>query len=792
MDMRWDLYIPVALASFYIAGFVIAGLRGHKQRVMKMRSSGKSGAIDSCWKEFYIIILIYSVAIITCMDYFLDISVMIHWLEDPHTRNIGMMSLTVLFAQRILSALVFTHHYGFRSGMSQFFDFEIFNLVSISVKFNRPVFGLKKYKILEGLMESFPQLMMQTYYLSKRADDDEVDVKVFHTSIAISLLSLAMCYLVSDVYGIDTSVKRQTCLNMKNFFRTLFFYGCLGIWRVGEVATRISVCVAFASVVSARKGTVGITSVLLGINFIFIWSYDETIKATIFYHKKRLAKNIMLPKLGLEMTETASYSQNTVYSLKTLMTEQTTDLCENKTESVELIEGTISEHNVKWKEMDKEIKELQEELSRGKEQRCKRWKEEFAGKLFTITNYVGVGVFASLALPCLVPSSYVKLYYLFKIIFECVIIGWCVYQTGSVESTQDLLNLFHILRTQVFGDIWHYWSIGTVFFICGGLLSYFLVIDAKKWKEILEPNDKSLFERMTAKQYDYVDRVIGNRVCTVRDIVQRTVKRKNPNCLDKVDCSLLLCNLLRHGIVELGPKWEERLKDENNIVSALLSDFDHGPSTYKGRRSRLAVLVFCKLLNENDPAVNVSFEDIRNAGVSLTFLRFHLKTPADYFDRKGKFNCTAVELYHEKFDLLFCLKRNFTHEELIDAGFKKDHVIQREFKDVKKCKLKDLRRFGPQLFEMQFYVTQLREAFEDSVVLEWFDSYKSSLQPLERPSDRTRPSHKYGRKSSEPFFERVLGSARTRGSSNPCLSNEKLRRDFTISHMELTEGITVE
>jgi len=235
---------------------------------------------------------------------------------------------------------------------------------------------------------------------------------------------------------------------------------------------------------------------------------------------------------------------------------------------------------------------------------------------------------------------------------------------------------------------------------------------------------------MNAGKYDTVDRAIGNKVCTLKGIIQRTIQEEGDRYLSSKDCSLLLCEMLEHGVVELGPKYghakmgkTKSWNSEDNVVSALLSNFDESPSTSK--ESKFAKLVFSDLLKE-DSAVRFTYEDIRNAGASLTFLRFHLKAPEDYFDKNGVFNCTADELYSAKFDLLFCKHRNFSPEELIASGFKETHVSS-VFSDSKHVKLEDLKSFGPELFEMQFYVKQLREckAFSDIEVLKWFEDYKS-------------------------------------------------------------------
>jgi len=781
--MEISYYTPFVLGSFYITAFVAAGILGRRRRV-RMVNIGKkreeAKRFHFC-KEWIIIIQIYSVAIITCIDLIVDVTVMLKWINVGTTRNIGAISLTILLSQRVISALVFAQEYGYLIGIWQLFDLEIFNLICVSVQFQRPVYGLKKYKILEGLIESFPQLMIQTYFLLKRSD--EIDNPwLFHASMLTSLVSLAMCYLISDVYGIKEPTEEdwKSKTNCTIVIRAMFQYGCLGLWRVGEVATRVSVCVAFAAVVSAKEGSFGIALVLVSINLVLIWVWLDTMKATIFYQKIETEENVRKSTSSLVMNVTTSGSFDCQTTSERRFSDGSTEMSMDRSISTSA-----------FLKMDAELMELQDVNALRRISTFKKFKDLCAARLskilkvvFMITNYAGAGMFASLALPSLCPSLYVKLYFIFKWTFECVLISWCIVETRSITNTGDLLDLFHILRSQIFTDIWYYWMIGAISFFTGGLLSYGFVLDVHKWKKVLEPDDTVLLEMMIVGQYAYVDRAIGNKVCTLRDIIQRTTKKRGNNRLPLKKCSQLLCEMIRHGVVGLGPTYGTHKMGkpnswdyENNMVSALLHDFDESPSS--SRVSKLAKLVFTDLVEE-DSVVRVTWEDLRNAGASLTFLRFHVKVSETYFDKNGAFHCTAAELHDAKFDLLFCINRGFSHEELIDAGFKEKHV-NLVFNKFKNCKLMDLKQFGPELFEMQFYVKQLRDckSFSDKEVLDWFEEYRCINS--QNPETPPRISNKYGARLSAPYlFKKPFSEKRSMTSYN-ANRNETLKREaFTI------------
>ena len=160
MNVQWNMYIPAAIAFFYITGFIIAARSGYKQRRSIIGGATTISTSCDCWSELYILVQIYGPAVITVFDYVTDVYWMISWLASPITLRLGLVSLAILLAQRIISALTFAQDKGYSRGIAQFFDIEVFRLITVSVKHKRPMYGLKKYKILEGLCESFPQLLV--------------------------------------------------------------------------------------------------------------------------------------------------------------------------------------------------------------------------------------------------------------------------------------------------------------------------------------------------------------------------------------------------------------------------------------------------------------------------------------------------------------------------------------------------------------------------------------------------------------------------------------------------------
>jgi len=166
------------------------------------------------------------------------------------------------------------------------------------------------------------------------------------------------------------------------------------------------------------------------------------------------------------------------------------------------------------------------------------------------------------------------------------------------------------------------------------------------------------------------------------------MNRRKINCRDKhainefhrkEPFSKLLYYMIKENLVKIGPSGRSLTPRDvrkarfykSYAVAALLCKWN-------GKRkisnaSEFATLVLSKLVTlrkfHNGWKRLVPCWDIRNAGASLVFLRYHLKLSEEMFLKNGELRCTARQLYEENFDMLFCLRAGFDIHELSQAGF---------------------------------------------------------------------------------------------------------------------------
>merc|ERR1719193_946752 len=116
----------------------------------------------------------------------------------------------------------------------------------------------------------------------------------------------------------------------------------------------------------------------------------------------------------------------------------------------------------------------------------------------------------------------------------------------------------------------------------------------------------------------------------------------------------------------------------------------------------------------------IPYWDIRNAGASLVFLRYHLNLPEMAFRKNGVLRCTAKQLYDENFDLLFCFRAGFHINELSLAGFEdwllKDKYVQLKdengnwLEEVNHLRLLKNAGFQHQFYYMNFTLLSLKDS----------------------------------------------------------------------------------
>jgi len=682
------------MITYYAIGFVVSFCWGLWARRQKNR--------DDCnAKYLFNILRIYLIPVITCADFFSDVTIALLWLSDDHTRNMGSVSVFILLLQRVISAFILENGNGWWTGVRQFFDLEVFNFIFLSVKYDRQVYDLQKYKILEGLLESFPQLLIQMYNLHNEEDIGESIWLIEHLSIITSLISLTLCFLFIDVASVVPNKFAYPKL------------GCICIWRFGDMAMRICVMVTFASLVSAKLGSTFMFMALLVFNMILMTYFTDAKKSTIFY-KNRLESNFSNPKTS--QTSTSSLLERQTFEEPNFL-DKVSHISNKQVEKMDTQLGRLH----KGEEVPKLESNLVFMVKNGT-----HW----------IISEVGGAYFAILALPSLVPCEFVVFFYLFKLLFEGSLIAACVYQTKGFESINNAIDLIYFLKDEIFSAIWFYWVAGVFCFVFGGTLSFFS-INTKQWIDAMEGSGEVTLKLMKAKHYSLVERVVDNGVCTIEKIIQLALKEldDDPKPSGSIDfvkkpyCELLFL-MLKQRILLLGPKHKKLRKEaarnakyRNYVVPALLGRCNESRQTTK--EINLAKLIFHKIVQDDKHLSERSWlNKMRNAGASLTFLRFHLGVDIIFFEKGGDFSCEAAELMAEHFDLLFCFQCGFSRKELIECGFEKELVNDPVF-DNRHVNLEMLKKFKSKLFAMHFTVKQLKHSnlFKDSELLGYFREY---------------------------------------------------------------------
>jgi len=699
--MNEDLLVYLILVPLYMIGFVIVGIRGHwKKRLWVPASSGLDEAFASgmislaststgilerrdstpqdslqppssspngsmsylrtttqdfdtsercpevkkILKNIASILKIYSIPLLIVMDYISDISTAFFFLSQPNTRRLGIYSLLVIFAQRMISAIIMGENYGWETGVRQLFDLQVFHAVYASIKRERVVLQVMQIKILEGFLESFPQLLFQSYYLVKPSKHAE-ETPIVHISIILSLLSLSKAWMSSD----EVAVRRDgfCCMHAEiseasdipsesEDANDTFDWGILlwpirmtviMAWRFGEVVVSVTIIVGAANVISARGTVIGCFFLLL--NAYFIQSmYPQTRKSSWFHYA--IQKN----RLQLAM------------EIKSCKSNQESSDCSPKARA---------------------------EVTNDKNWAC--------GKILRLLTILTVLYFAELnyffwALPTFRPRSFVIVYYLWKITLLISLFTACV-----VSEARGLFMIFDSL-------LWYFYS-GLFCFVLGGIITYLIAIDNEQYAKAIEADPLFLLEIIDKREFIFIERVMRSGVCSAHRLIEDAIAWMVENNIDPNDeeairnfvedqpyCKLLYY-LIKYHFVETGSSVKKKLNVEDpNVyrsyaVPALVYKCNF--SRKKTLRSQLARTILLKLVTKRRFAGGYktlsSFEAIMEAGASLHFVRYHLDAPEVFFQKGGRFNCTAQQLHDNEFDLLFCLRADFTTEDLILAGF---------------------------------------------------------------------------------------------------------------------------
>jgi len=617
---------------------------------------------DTVW-TLYEDLCIFPMPLLNMLDHVSDITMTVHFLSKDETRNLGVVSLLILVLFRFASAFILGDHYGWKTGVRQFFDIEVFFAMYHSVRRHRTLLQVIQLKILEGFYESFPELCIQTYYLVKDSHENEGD-GIIYLSITLSLLSLSKCWLFSDEVAISwrglhwrfseensNEQKISTGDDGKSFSCSLCML-IMWVWRFGEVSTMICVLIAFANVISAKGTWILFGLLLLSTYVVQRRFWPQSREATWFYQVSKDSRTSAL----------LSVSSSSVGSF-------------------DIMEDIASFSTNFWKDCKDAIWFY-----------CKYMYRVF----ILIVLWLAEVNYSFWALPTFYPSRFVKMYYVIKVLLLVAMLTACI-----VSQVNKGSRGFRMLSDEIFNELWYYFIIGISFFIFGGITTWLFVLDIEQYKKALEADPNFLLKMIEQKQWILIERLVRNGVVSAFKIIEDAnawmIEHKvvptdeeamETFATDEAYCKLLYY-LIKSKLIRIGPrdmiispsqvifpKWYKKW-----AVPGLVWQCNH--SREKTTRSYLATTVLSKLVEKrNFHCIGsrrlLHYGEIRDAGASLKFLRYHLNAPEYLFKKHGALACTAKQLYSNGFDLLFCIRADFTREELSLAGFD-DKVLSNIF-----------------------------------------------------------------------------------------------------------------
>jgi len=568
------------------------------------------------------VMYIYAIPILTLLDYSSDISITLFFFKQGVTQ-LGVLCFSTIILQRVTSAFILGEQYGFRTGVLQLFDLEVFCAVYNSIQHGRTVLAIIQLKILEGFFESLPQLCIQLYYVVKPSYGDFDWMS--YISVILSLLSLSKCYLFSDALAIPFD--GFSCLNGRYSGGAIAYLLCqilMWLWRFGEISLTICILVGSANVISARGTVILFFFLLLNVQVMQkIWPNSN--KASWFYQAKK--------ENNSELTLIKSFT----------------------TDSINEPVQNASRCNILLY--------------------CR-----FIGRCFILILFnVGETFYFLWALPTFRPRKLVIAYYIWKGAILAVLLVTSI----CMEVNNDLCVIFnwlvYLLITSLFCFL--VGGITTWLFIID-IDQYSKAIEAEATFLLttIEKGRYTLVERLMKSGMCNVNRIVEDAVS------QMSENNIDPNDQEAIGlfaenkpyCKLLFY-LIKHDIVQLGPpnklssviQVEEPKYYRNYAVAALVHQCNH--SRELTIRSQLAAAVLTKVFEKrrhgNWGGSSMTLLTLKDAGASLQFIRYHLKAKNSFFKKNGYLGCNAGDLFENGFDLLFCLRAGFDINELVMAGF---------------------------------------------------------------------------------------------------------------------------
>jgi len=243
------------LIPYYLLLFGVGILGWAKKLLEKSKKSLKVCMCD-CWTLLYI----YFTPLITGSDMLSDVVMVIEMSEDPDAAGVMNLAIAILIFHATVSCVfTFWIHRRISYAILQFFMVKVFWDVFQSMYFGRQQYELHEQKLWETAFESFPELLLQLYYILAFGS-----VNYFiYFSIFLSIASITKTINYYDSFGVDNSLDQ--------YVYYLYFF-LVGMLRFCEVLIRVIMIAAASYMLNANAiflYVVFVMMVSIGLQFYF-------------------------------------------------------------------------------------------------------------------------------------------------------------------------------------------------------------------------------------------------------------------------------------------------------------------------------------------------------------------------------------------------------------------------------------------------------------------------------------------------------------------------------------------
>jgi len=178
--------------------------------VLKRAQQSEDPKCKAMRRELFAFLEIASKPMAQAADWWSDVILINEMFANPKAERLAWVATSALVIHQITSSIwTYLDEHDIKNALLQLFNLRTFSEVYRSGKLGRPVYSLREMRIMEALLESYPQFLFQMFYLLTLSDFSSEDsgsgtFLVQIISIAFSVYSIASVLTYQDIYGLST------------------------------------------------------------------------------------------------------------------------------------------------------------------------------------------------------------------------------------------------------------------------------------------------------------------------------------------------------------------------------------------------------------------------------------------------------------------------------------------------------------------------------------------------------------------------------------------------------------